>query len=250
MLRHSQQRNGGAVLTPYYTDIIFVLCPSIPTAFTHTRCISPSVTAFLFFIRRATSLLRGRQGRSAPRTEINCFGKEDNNERNPSVVLFCSSRLCLAKARQGRSRAMHRVNAALHSAFRIPHSALFNKRISALFQRCGRNLRDIYFFFVSLRGYAEALRKLVAHGDDAAFLLSTGKKFSGGGGNSGVVHIKYPDYAVLPYGNISPKKKIHTHRRLSVNFSAIHMKNLSFGKAGKKSFVAAGDKNLTFADAV
>ena len=83
MLRHSQQHNGGAVLTPYYTDIIFVLCLSIPAAFTHTRCISPSVTAFLFFIRRATSLLRGRRG---------------------------------------RSRAMHRVNAALHSAFRIPHS--------------------------------------------------------------------------------------------------------------------------------
>ena len=52
----SAERKSGHLLLPL----------SISSAFAHTRCISPSVTAFSSFIRRATSLLRGRQGRLPP----------------------------------------------------------------------------------------------------------------------------------------------------------------------------------------
>ena len=56
------------------TGIILALYPSIPTAFAHARCISPSVTAFSSFIRRATSLLRGRQGGSRRTPQNQCCG--------------------------------------------------------------------------------------------------------------------------------------------------------------------------------
>ena len=37
-----------------YTDVIFVLCPSIPTAFAHTWCISPSVCLLKSFMQAST----------------------------------------------------------------------------------------------------------------------------------------------------------------------------------------------------
>ena len=66
--KDGRRENARLLLTPRCrrtqndTGIIIAWCPSIHTAFARTRCISPSVTAFLSFIRRATSLLRGRRG--------------------------------------------------------------------------------------------------------------------------------------------------------------------------------------------
>ena len=80
----------------------------------------------------------GGEGAPAPRAEINCFGKEDSNERNPSGVRFCSSRLCLAKARRGRSRAVRRKKAPCsfeHGAFLFEHGVLIILSFSSALQQ-------------------------------------------------------------------------------------------------------------------
>ena len=43
----------------------------------------------------------GGEGAPAPRTEINCFGKEDSNERNPSGVSFVFIQVAFALQRRG-----------------------------------------------------------------------------------------------------------------------------------------------------
>ena len=76
--KDGRRENARLLLTPRCrrtqndTGIIIAWCPSIHTAFARTRCISPSVTAFLSFIRRATSLLRGRRGgcRRTPQIQL------------------------------------------------------------------------------------------------------------------------------------------------------------------------------------
>ena len=75
---------------------------SISSVFAHTRCISPSVTAFSSFIRRATSLLRGRQGRSRA-VHRNSLGKH----KEPRL------------ARRGRSRAVRRISLGEHKEPRL-----------------------------------------------------------------------------------------------------------------------------------
>ena len=82
--------------------------------------------------------------------------------------------------------------------------------------------------------------------------MSTGKKFFCGGGNRRIVHIKNADYIILPYGSISAEKQIQKPAPplFFAYLSAPHIKDLSFGKSGKKPLVAAGEKNLAVADAV
>ena len=54
-----------------YTDVIFVLCPSIPTAFAHTWCISPSVCLLKSFMQASTfAPSEGGEGAPAPCTEF------------------------------------------------------------------------------------------------------------------------------------------------------------------------------------
>ena len=48
----------------------------------------------------------GGEGAPAPRTEINCFGKEDSNERNPSGVSFVFVQVAFAC--KGEARALPR----------------------------------------------------------------------------------------------------------------------------------------------
>ena len=111
---------------------------TISTAFAHTRCISPSVCLLKSFIQASTfapspfsaraSAIRSRtcgrqrlaflavsatggarkpnpseggEGAPAPRAEINCFGKEDSNERNPSGVSFVFVQVAFALQRRG-----------------------------------------------------------------------------------------------------------------------------------------------------
>ena len=76
----------------------------------------------------------GGKGAPAPCAEINCFGKEDSNERNPSGVRFYSRRLCLAKARRGRSRAMHRISLGEHK----------EPRLMRIFAPCGYFHENLY----------------------------------------------------------------------------------------------------------
>ena len=100
-----------------YTDVIFVLCPSIPTAFAHTWCISPSVTAFSSFIRRATSLLRGRRGRSRAVHRISL-----GENQKPRLT------------RRGRSCAMHRISLGEHK----------EPRLVRIFAPCGYFHENLY----------------------------------------------------------------------------------------------------------
>ena len=75
------------------------------------------------------------EGAPAPCAEINCFGEEDSNERNPSGVRFSSSRLCSAKARRGHSRAEHgiaKVQSAVKPAFGgLPSSVTVQRKSAA-----------------------------------------------------------------------------------------------------------------------
>ena len=100
-----------------YTDVIFVLCPSIPTAFAHTWCISPSVTAFSSFIRRATSLLRGRRGRSRAVHRISL-----GENQKPRLT------------RRKRSRAVHRISLGEHK----------EPRLMRIFAPCGYFHENLY----------------------------------------------------------------------------------------------------------
>ena len=121
-----------------YTGVIPALRPSIQSAFAHTRCISPSVCLLKSLMQASTfapspltaraSAIRSRtcgrqrlaflavsatggarkpnpseggEGAPAPRAEINCFGKEDSNERNPSGVSFVLVQLSFALQRRG-----------------------------------------------------------------------------------------------------------------------------------------------------
>ena len=54
----------------------------------------------------------GGEGAPAPRTEINCFGKEDSNERNPSGVSFVFVQVAFALQRRGEGTPVptHRFN--------------------------------------------------------------------------------------------------------------------------------------------
>ena len=137
----------------------------ISSAFAHTRCISPSVCLLKSYMQASTfapspfsaraSAIRSRtcgrqrlaflavsatggarkpnpseggEGAPAPCTELTHCGKEDSNERNPSGVRFSSSRLCSAKARRGRSRAMHTVTSVAQ-----PHQDVSAVRTHLLF---------------------------------------------------------------------------------------------------------------------
>ena len=101
----------------------------------------------------------GGEGAPAPCAEINCFGKEDSNERNPSGVSFVFVQVAFALQRRGEGapapctelmprnsfivrrsyspRRLVRYSAfrILHSAFRILHSAF---RIICSKLRCCR----------------------------------------------------------------------------------------------------------------
>ena len=139
-----------------YTDVIFVLCPSIPTAFAHTWCISPSVTAFSSFIRRATSLLRGRQGRSRA-VHRNSLGKHKEPRlarrgRSRAVHISLGEHKEPRLARRGRSRAVRRISLGEHKEPRLVrilapcgyfHENLYKKQPAAFQKNTKRKQRAV-----------------------------------------------------------------------------------------------------------
>ena len=111
---------------------------SISSAFAHTRCISPSVTAFSSFIRRATSLLRGRRGRSRAVRRISL-----REHKEPRLALRGRSRavhISLGEhkeprlARRGRSRAVRRISLREHK----------EPRLVRIFAPCGYFHENLY----------------------------------------------------------------------------------------------------------
>ena len=68
----------------------------------------------------------GGEGTPVPCTEINCFGKEDSNERNPSGVSFVLVQVAFALQRQGEGAP------APHTELEITNVSLVESRGSPL----------------------------------------------------------------------------------------------------------------------